>query len=111
MGRLLCFTRNDMKPGYVYILANKNNTTLYVGVTSNLGRRIQQHKDKHYKNSFSARYNVDKLVYYEAFQDIGVAIGREKQLKAGNRARKVALIEKENPGWEDLSEQATDCFG
>lgn len=100
-----------MKTGYVYILANKNNTTLYVGVTSNLVRRIQQHKTKHYKNSFSARYNVDKLVYYEVFQDIGEAIKREKQLKAGNRARKVALIEKGNPGWDDLSEEVTDCFG
>ncbi|WP_026810724.1 GIY-YIG nuclease family protein [Arenibacter latericius] len=96
-----------MKPGYVYILANKNNTTLYVGVTSNLVRRIQQHKTKYYKKSFSARYNVDKLVYYEVFQRIGEAIGREKQLKAGNRARKVALIEQENPEWRDL----TDCFG
>jgi len=63
-----------MKPGYVYILTNKNNTTLYVGVTANLGERIQQHKNKHDKKSFTARYNVDKLVYYEAFQEIGDAI-------------------------------------
>ncbi|TDS18570.1 putative endonuclease [Maribacter caenipelagi] len=92
-----------MKPGYVYILTNKNNTTLYVGVTVNLGERIQQHKNKHDKKSFTARYNVDKLVYYEAFQEIGDAIAREKQIKAGNRAKKIALIEKKNPDWEDLT--------
>ncbi len=91
-----------MKPGFVYITTNKNNTTLYVGVTSDLKGRIEKHMNKHYKNSFSARYNLNKLVYYEAFHMIGDAIGREKQLKAGNRARKVALIENMNPEWEDL---------
>ena len=99
------FARNDsaMKQGFVYILANKNNTTLYVGVTSNLVQRVQQHKDKHHPNSFSARYNVDKLVYFETFERIGEAIKREKQLKAGSRAKKVALIESTNPAWEDLT--------
>ena len=77
-----------MKPGYIYILTNKNNTTLYVGVTAYLKERIIQHKEKHYKTSFSARYNLNKLVYYETFQMIGDAIGREKQLKAGSRAKK-----------------------
>ncbi|QXP78309.1 MULTISPECIES: GIY-YIG nuclease family protein [Winogradskyella] len=91
-----------MKPGYVYILTNKNNTTLYVGVTSDLVNRIQQHKEKRYPRSFTARYNLNKLVYYEVYQTIGDAIGREKQLKAGNRARKIALIESENPEWTDL---------
>jgi putative endonuclease len=91
-----------MKPGYVYILTNKNNTTLYVGVTANLLQRIQQHKEKFNKKSFTARYNLDKLVYYETFHDIGDAIGREKQLKAGNRAKKIELIEKENKEWVDL---------
>jgi len=91
-----------MKPGYVYILTNKNNTTLYVGVTANLKQRIIQHKEKYNKKSFSARYNLNKLVYYETFQMIGDAIGREKQLKAGNRARKIALIESINPEWLDL---------
>ena len=93
-----------MKPGYVYILTNKNNTTLYVGVTANLKQRIVQHKEKHDKKSFSARYNLDKLVYYEAHQMIGDAIGREKQLKAGNRAKKIALIESINSEWLDLYE-------
>lgn len=100
-----------MKPGFVYILANKNNTTLYVGVTSNLLKRMIQHKEKYYPKSFSARYNVDKLVYFEAFQKIGDAIAREKQLKAGSRAKKIALIEKENAEWGDLTKQVTDCFG
>jgi putative endonuclease len=91
-----------MKPGYIYILTNKNNTTLYVGVTANLKERIQQHKDKIDNKSFTARFNLDKLVYHEAFQMIGDAIGREKQLKAGSRAKKVALIESLNPNWKDL---------
>jgi len=91
-----------MKPGYIYLLTNKNNTTLYVGVTANIIQRIQQHKEKFNPKSFTARYNLDKLVYYEAFQSIGDAIGREKQLKAGNRAKKIALIESMNPEWNDL---------
>ena len=94
--------RQEMKPGYIYILTNKNNTTLYVGVTANLLVRIQQHKEKHDKKSFTARYNLDKLVYYEAFQMIGDAIAREKQLKAGSRAKKIELIQSINPEWLDL---------
>ncbi len=91
-----------MKPGYVYILTNKTNTTLYVGVTAYLKKRIIQHKERINPRSFSARYHLNKLVYYEAFQMIGDAIAREKQLKAGNRARKIALIECMNPEWKDL---------
>ena len=93
-----------MKPGYVYILTNKNNTTLYVGVTSSLQERVIQHKEKYYPKSFTARYNLDKLVYYEAHQMIGGAIGREKLLKGGSRAQKIALIESMNPEWLDLFE-------
>ena len=81
-----------MKPGFIYIITNKNNTVLYIGVTSNLPQRIEEHKQKRYENSFSARYNLNKLVYYEQFQMIGDAIGREKQLEAGNRATKEKLI-------------------
>ncbi|MCX7549049.1 GIY-YIG nuclease family protein [Xanthomarina sp. F1114] len=81
-----------MKPGFTYILTSKNNTTLYVGVTSNLVLRVKQHKEKHNPKSFTARYNLDKLVYFEAYHMIGDAIGREKQLKAGRRAQKVNLI-------------------
>jgi putative endonuclease len=86
-----------MKPGFIYIITNKNNTVLYIGVTSNLPQRIEEHKQKRYENSFSARYNLNKLVYYEQFQMIGDAIGREKQLKAGNRATKEKLINSMNP--------------
>lgn len=91
-----------MKQGYVYILANKNNTTLYVGVTSDLAQRFEQHKSKTPK-SFTKKYNLEKLVYYEAFDDIKSAIMREKQLKAGSRKKKEELINQLNPGWEDLS--------
>ena len=99
-----------MKPGFIYILTNKNNTTLYVGVTGNIINRIQQHKQKYNRKSFTARYNLDKLVYYEAFQQIGDAIAREKQLKAGSRAKKIALIETDNPNWDDLTEQTQTLF-
>jgi len=93
-----------MKQSAVYFITNKNNTVLYIGVTSNLEKRIFQHKNKTYKNSFTARYNCNKLVYFEVFSDITNAIKREKQLKNGNRKRKNALVNKENPEWKDLSE-------
>ncbi|MCL7754841.1 GIY-YIG nuclease family protein [Polaribacter sp. Z022] len=99
-----------MKPGFIYILTNKNNTTLYVGVTNNIITRIQQHKDNINPKSFTARYNLHKLVYYEAFQEIGDAIAREKQLKGGNRAQKVGLIESINPNWKDLFEVVQEEF-
>ena len=91
-----------MKSGFVYIIANCTNTTCYIGVTSNLPNRIIEHREKRFQNSFSARYNLNKLVYYEQFQMIGDAIGREKQLKAGSRNKKIELIESVNPGWKDL---------
>ncbi|MDI9309117.1 MAG: GIY-YIG nuclease family protein [Limnohabitans sp.] len=94
-----------MKPGFIYIITNKNNTTLYVGVTSNLPQRILEHKEKRYPNSFSARYNLNKLVYYESFQMIGDAIGREKQIKARSRQNKIDLILSINPEWKDLYEE------
>ncbi len=94
-----------MKTGFVYIITNKNNTTLYVGVTSYLAERILEHVEKRHQGSFSARYNLNKLVYYEQFQMIGDAIGREKQLKAGSRAKKVALINALNPEWRNLLEE------
>ena len=99
-----------MKPGFIYILTNKNNTTLYVGVTSNLPERILEHQLKKYKNSFTAKYNLDKLVYWEAFQEIGDAIGREKQLKGGSRKKKEDLINSMNPNWNDLSTTIKDIM-
>ncbi len=100
-----------MKPGFIYILTNKNNTTLYVGVSSTIVKRVQQHKDKYHPKSFTARYNLDKLVYYEAFQMIGDAIGREKQLKGDGKARKEALINTVNPKWNDLFEEIQRFYG
>ena len=92
-----------MKKSHTYIITNKNNTVLYIGVTSNLLKRIYQHKSKLHKG-FAARYNCDKLVYFEEFDNIELAIDREKQLKKYRRIKKIELIEKENPNWNDLSE-------
>ena len=92
-----------MKKPVVYILSNKNNTTLYIGVTSNLLKRLHEHKTKLYKG-FTSKYNCDKLVYFEEFQSMNEAIKREKQLKSGNRKKKEELINNENPEWNDLSE-------
>lgn len=99
-----------MKPGFIYILTNKNNTTLYVGVTSHIVQRINQHKDKIFPESFSAKYNLNKLVYYEAFQEIGDAIGREKQIKGGSRQKKLDLINSKNPEWKDLYDEVVENF-
>ena len=81
---------------------NKPNGVIYSGVTSELKYRIENHKNKKYKNSFSARYNLNKLVWYEEFNSIIAARAREKQIKAGSRAKKVQLIEAMNPEWRDL---------
>ncbi len=90
------------KKAYVYILTNAGNSVLYVGVTSDLTLRIQQHKSGYFKNSFTSRYRINKLVYYELFQEITDAIAREKQLKAGSRQKKIELINSRNPNWKDL---------
>ena len=87
---------------YVYILANKRNGTLYIGVTNSLFTRSLQHKLKQNPSSFSAKYSIDKLVYYEIYQYIDEAIEREKELKRWRRDWKIELIEKENPTWRDL---------
>ena len=95
---------------YVYILTNKENRVLYTGVTRDLIKRLEEHKRKIDPNSFTARYNVHKLVYYEVTTDVRVAIEREKQIKAGSRAKKLALIKELNPAWEDLAEEwKRDC--
>jgi putative endonuclease len=86
---------------YVYILASRIGGTLYVGVTGDLLRRVYQHRKK-LQEGFTKKYGVDRLVYYEAFGEIGAAIRREKQLKRWNCAWKVQLIEEKNPNWEDL---------
>jgi putative endonuclease len=91
-----------IKSGAVYIMTNAKNTTLYVDVTSQLKNRVYKHKNNFYPDSFSSRYKLYKLVYYQGYFDIGEAILREKQLKAGPRKKKVALIEGMNPEWKDL---------
>lgn len=91
----------DDKQGYVYILTNHTHTTFYIGVTSDLISRIWQHKQK-LVSGFSQKYNLTKLVYYEAIDSIGSAIGREKYLKGKSRMYKLLLITEVNPTFEDL---------
>lgn len=89
-----------MKSYFVYIMTNKSKT-LYTGVTNHLERRVYEHKNK-LVAGFTSRYNITKLVYYEETNDVSVALAREKQIKGWLRAKKVALIEAENPEWKDL---------
>ena len=92
-----------MKGGWVYILASKRNGTLYIGVTANLNERVWNHKQKAVPG-FTRQYDVDKLVYYARFERIEDAIAEEKRLKNWKRAWKIALIERDNPDWNDLYE-------
>lgn len=85
----------------IYIMASRPNGTLYTGVTSDLVKRVYQHKSS-LVPSFSSRYNCKYLVYYELHEEMLSAIAREKQIKAGSRKKKIALIEKMNPEWQDL---------
>ncbi len=94
------------KQGFTYIITNSSNTTLYIGVTSNLIKRIWEHKN-HVVNGFSKRYNLEKLVYFEQCDSIETAILREKFLKGKTRQYKISLIEKGNPTWKDLFEDIT----
>ena len=89
------------KQCYVYIMTNKNNTVLYTGITNNLKRRIYEHKVK-LISGFTKRYNINKLVYYEVFDDIEYAILREKKIKGGSRQNKIDLINSINKEWKDL---------
>ena len=93
---------------YIYILTNKAKTVLYTGVTSELRARIWEHKTKFYPESFTAKYNCDKLVWYEGYSRIEEAIAIEKQIKSGNRKRKEDLIHAMNPHWNDLWEEVKE---
>ena len=95
------------KQYYVYILFSKKNGTLYIGVTNDLIKRVWQHKEK-LVEGFTKKYGVDKLGYFEVFDDINIAITREKQLKGGNRKTKLELIELNNPDWQDLYYEILD---
>lgn len=89
---------------FVYIITNKRNTVLYTGITNNLIRRIYQHKNKPI-SSFTSKYKITKLVYYEIYNDTNQAIKREKQIKAGSRIKKIKLIKSINPEFKDLYDQ------
>ena len=93
--------RSNLKQAIVYIITNQRNGTLYIGVTSNIVRRILEHKNKS-KESFTSRYDLNTLVYYELANTMRAAITREKQLKKWKRKWKIRLIEELNPSWEDL---------
>jgi len=92
-----------LKTYYVYIMASLSRT-LYIGVTNHLARRVHEHKEKS-ASRFTAKYQVNRLVYFEEFADIVAAIARETHLKGWSRARKIELIENTNPNWNDLSEE------
>lgn len=92
------------KAFHVYILANKQEGVLYIGVTSDLRKRVQEHKEKTIKG-FTAKYNVNQLVYFETTTDANIAIAREKQLKNWHRQWKINLIRQNNPEWCDLSDE------
>jgi putative endonuclease len=91
---------------FVYIATNLRHTVLYTGVTNSIFNRGFQHKNKFNEDSFTARYNVEKVVYYETYTDIFGAIAREKQIKGGSRAKKIALINSINSEWKDLIEES-----
>ena len=90
------------KTYYVYILTNKYNTVLYTGITNDLNRRIYEHKNKIDSNSFTAKYKIYKLVYYETTEDVISAIAREKQIKNYSRQKKNDLINAFNPSWKEI---------
>ncbi len=113
-------SRNDrekhkMKVYSVYILANRTNSVIYTGVTGKLERRLWEHKQHFDTHSFTARYNIDKLVWFEQNTDVKTALEREKQIKSWSRRKKNQLIEQMNPLWEDLYEklqkEAVDSHG
>jgi len=96
---------------FVYFMANTHNNILYIGVTSNLEERVWKHKNGFNKDSFTQRYNCHKLVYYEMFGDIKLAIAREKQLKNWKRDWKNDLVAKENPDWKELNITCPSALG
>ena len=91
-----------MNRGYFYIVTNKHNTVLYCVETTDLYNRVLEHRNGVFKNSFTSRYNIEKLVYLETFSLAGDAFVREKQVKAGSRKKKIELIVRSNPEWNDL---------
>jgi len=97
-----------VRGGFAYIMSNTYNTVIYVGSTSDLYTRVHQHKTKEFPNSYTAKYNIDKLVYYEFFEFIEEAIAREKQIKSWSRMKKDNLINTTNPSWNDLYSEISE---
>jgi putative endonuclease len=102
-------SRNDKqiamnKQYFIYIMTNKNHSVLYTGVTNDLKRRVYEHKNK-LTEGFTKKYNTNKLVFYEIYNDVNEAIAREKQIKDGSRVKKIKLIEEMNNQWNDLYDQ------
>ena len=95
------------KQSYIYFMSNRYNKVLYVGITSNLIKKAWEHKNK-VVDGFTKRYNLNKLVYYEIYDDIETAINREKQIKSWPRKRKIELIHSLNPHWDDLYEKLSN---
>ena len=93
--------------GFFYIMTNAHHTVLYCGATDDLYKRVQEHKNGIYTDSFTSRYNIDKLVYFETYSLIGDAFSREKQIKGGSRKKKIQLIDSINAEWKDLFEKLT----
>jgi putative endonuclease len=91
-----------MRLYYVYIMASLQRA-LYIGITSDLGKRVGEHKTLVYPNSFTGRYNITRLVHVEEFSEVEQAIAREKELKGWRREKKIRLIQQDNPDWADLS--------
>lgn len=105
----LLINMNQERVYSVYLCTNHpRNTVLYTGVTNNILNRDFQHKTKFNRNSFSAKYNINRVVYYESFYDINEAIAREKQIKAGSRQKKIDLINSINSEWKDLVKESYD---
>jgi putative endonuclease len=94
---------------FIYFLTNRKNTVLYIGMTNNLERRIYEHKNK-LVEGFTKKYNLDKLVYYEQYTDVNLAIQREKELKKWRREKKNKLVESVNPEWKDLTNELNINF-
>jgi putative endonuclease len=97
------------KGGFVYIMCSTNRTTLYTGVTADLKRRVWEHKNKFYTDSFTSKYNCINLVYYNQYDTIEAAITEEKRIKGGSRNKKIALIESINKEWNDLWQEIDWC--
>lgn len=97
------------RDAFVCIMSNKSHT-LYTGVTTDLPNRVREHKEHRYPNGFSARYNFDRLVYFECAPNLADAAHREKEIKAWTRAKRVALIQSMNPNWNDLSREFEDLL-